>query len=189
MALLKLSNWPAVITASNASIALLPENMKAHYYLAQAQIALHSTADAVVNAKLAHKFCVKEVESGGKGAGSLGVITELVLRCVKEDWERREDERLAGRKGLCGEVVASLERERDGRIARLDGEGVDGVVESLRKDYGGRIEEVRRVFEEAGKVDREARRRKVPDWAVDDITFSVMVDPVMVSFCSVDCAL
>jgi len=123
---------------------------------------------------------VQEVQTGGKGAGSLGVITELVLKCVKEDWERREEERLRGRKGLLEDVVVALERERDGRIAKLEGEGVEEVVEGLRKEYEGRIEEVRSVFEEAGKVDREGRRRKVPDWVVDDITFSVMVDPVMV---------
>lgn len=155
MALLKQSNWRAVIAASNASIALLAENMKAYYYLAQAQIALNDSKEAVVSAKNAHRYCVKEVESGGKGAGSLGVITELVLRCLKEDWERREDERLQGREGL----LAELEEMLGGDEAK--------------------IEKLRKVFEAAGQMAPEATRRKMPDWAVDNITFSVMIDPVI----------
>lgn len=139
----------------------------------------------MVSAKKAHKYCVQEVESGGKGGGSLGVITELVLRCLKEDWERREEERLAGRKGLLSEIVGTLERERDGRIMRFreSDPGNEGVVEAIRGEYEGKIEELRATFELAGKGDPESGRRKVPDWAVDDITFSVMVDPVTVSIC------
>jgi STIP1 homology and U-box containing protein 1 len=176
MALLKLSLWARVISASLASITLLPENMKAYFYLAQAQIALHNSAEAVKSARKAHELCVGEIEGGGKGGASLGVITGLVLRCLKEDWERREEERIRGLEGTLEGVVGCLERERDGRIARLDDDSV-GVVEAIRKEYEMRTEEVRAAFEVAGKTER---RREVPDWAVDDITFGVMVDPVVV---------
>jgi hypothetical protein len=40
---------------------------------------------------------------------------------------------------------------------------------------------MRDVFEKARP--KEEKRRQVPDWAIDDISFCVMVDPVIVSFC------
>ncbi|TVY31599.1 STIP1 homology and U box-containing protein [Lachnellula subtilissima] len=180
MALLKLSSWARVITASSASIALLPENMKAYYYLAQAQIALHETAEAVVNSRKAHALCVKEIEGGGKGGASLGVISQLVMRCLKEDWERREEIRLGGLEGTLRSVVGALERERDGKIAGLGDAGVEGEggkesEEGIRREYEGMIADVRATFEAAGKVER----KKVPDWAIDAIQFGVMLDPVV----------
>ena len=66
--------------------------MKAHFQLAQAQIALHYAEDALESARTAHTLCVEEVVAGGKGGSSIGPITELVLRCKKERWEEREGE-------------------------------------------------------------------------------------------------
>ena len=137
--------------------------MKAYFQLAQAQIALHKSQEALKSAKEAHRLCVEEIYIGGKGASSIGMITELVLRCKKEDWERREEERLRLRGGLVEELVGYLEKEGNRETE---------------------VDELRRVFSEVGKGEGEGegRRRKVPDWCVDDITFSVMLDPVVVSF-------
>jgi hypothetical protein len=59
-----------------------------------------------------------------------------------------------------------------------------GLLEELVGKLGGeekKVEELRRIFDAAKIGGGEARRRKVPDWCVDDITFSVMLDPVVVS--------
>jgi STIP1 family protein 1 len=155
--------------------------MKAYFQLAQAQIALHSAEEALESAKIAHKLCVDEVVSGGKGASSIGPITELVLRCKKERWEIREEERIRRRGGLLGEVIRGLERDREAHIGVLMGEGAEEEeVEVVRGRYKGKIEDVRRTFELAGVMGAEGKRRKVPDWCLDDITFSVMLDPVVV---------
>jgi hypothetical protein len=140
--------------------------MKAYFQLAQAQIALHKSEEGLRSAREAHRLCVEEICVGGKGGSSIGPITELVLRCKKEDWERREEGRLRLRGGLLEELVGLLGKEG--------------------KDGEGKVEELRRVFASAnvkeGEGEGESRRRKVPDWCVDDITFSVMLDPVVVSF-------
>jgi len=154
--------------------------MKAHFQLAQAQIALHDPAPALESAKLAHKLCVDEVITGGKGGSSIGPITELVLRCKKEAWEVRETERERKRGGLLGEVLEGLRRDEEAYVGVLRQEGKEYEVEGVRKSFEGKREEVRRVFEGLGAVGSVARRRKVPDWCLDDITFSVMLDPVVV---------
>lgn len=152
-------SYKRVIDDARTSIRLLPENMKAYYHLAQAQIALHKTTEALESSKKAHKYCVEEIHKGGKGGSSIEPITELVLRCKKEWWEEREEARLRGREGLLGEVVDAVRKAGDWNE--------------------GKVEEIRQVFERAGLVDKEMRRRKVPDWCVDDITFAVMLDPVV----------
>jgi hypothetical protein len=188
MALLKLHSYPSVITDSHHALDLLigphtttqipcpntPHHtfnpptyapatqgtvMKAYFQLAQAQIALNKSDEGLKSAREAHRLCVEEIYIGGKGASSIGPITELVLRCKKEDWERREDERLKLRGGLLEELVGLLGKEGD----------------------WGKAGELRRVFDAAKVEEGEARRRTVPDWCVDDITFSVMLDPVVVS--------
>ncbi|RDL33743.1 uncharacterized protein BP5553_08111 [Venustampulla echinocandica] len=179
MALLKLSRWSAVIEDSNHAISLLAENMKAYYYLAQAQIALHDSEFALDSAKKAHELCVKEVLIGGKGAGSLNVITELVLKCKKENWERKEKERLMARGGLLADLVGLLERERDQKQEVVHGDTSQELIREISNEYAEKIEELRHTFEAANGAHDEGRRRKVPDWVVDDITFSVMVDPVV----------
>jgi STIP1 family protein 1 len=161
--------------------------MKAYYYLAQAQIALHKPEEALRSSKEAHRLCVEEIYGvrGGKGASSVGPITELVLRCKKESWEKREEERLRRRGGLLNELVDALGYKRKLEIVgvRERNGGLIGSKEEreLERVYEGKIEELKSTFEIAGLNGEEAKRRKVPDWCVDDITFSVMLDPVVVS--------
>ncbi|KAL2061595.1 hypothetical protein VTL71DRAFT_6972 [Oculimacula yallundae] len=183
MALLKLHLYPRVILDTRHAITLLPQNMKAYFQLAQAQIALSDSAAALMSAKKAHELCVEECMTGGKGASSIGPITELVLRAKKEDWERREDERVGKLGGLLGEVVRGLEASRDKELLGIEeGEGKEGKVKEVVDVWEKKIEDVKAVFQSvegsAGAKD-ESKRRKVPDWCVDDITFSVMLDPVV----------
>ncbi|KAG4429994.1 hypothetical protein IFR05_014519 [Cadophora sp. M221] len=184
MALLKLHLYPRVIDDTRHAIDLLPHNMKAYFQLAQAQIALSDPSAALTNAKIAHGFCVEQCVTGGKGASSIGPITELVLRAKKEDWERRENERVSGLGGLLREVVRGLERSRDTELSAVEGDGGEREtrVKEISEVWHKKIEDVKKVFESAEGspgVKDESRRREVPDWCVDDITFLVMLDPVV----------
>ena len=119
---------------------------------------------ALDSAKAAHKLCVEECTKVpmGKGSSNIEKITALVLRCKKEWWEEQETDRLQSRGGLLAELVGHLERAGGGR------------------ETEEKVREVRSVFEMAKIGGEDAKRRKVPDWAIDDITFSVMLDPVIV---------
>ena len=162
--------------------------MKAYYHLAQAQIALHRTAEALESSKIAHKFCVEEIYRGGKGGSSIGPITELVLRCKKEWWEEKEEARLKALPGLLQELIGGLEQKKKLALKAAVDEHTtpNGTMEEeeakadLERQYAAKIEELRKTFEMASGVGAEGRRRKVPDWCVDDISFAVMLDPVVV---------
>lgn len=191
MAILKLSDPPTashyeqVIEDSQSAIRLLPENMKAYYQLAQAQIALHRHNDALESSKTAHRLCVEECRSTpmGKGSSSIGPITELVLRCKRDWWAAKEARRLRERGGLVEELVEHLQElqlkavqdEQNG-----EPETRDGRIRDIMREYDDKVEELRCMFEESASSDDESKRRKVPDWCIDDITFAVMLDPVMV---------
>ena len=183
-------NYEQVISDCLTSIQLAAENMKAYYFLAQAQIALHQSAAAVLSAKEAHRLCVEEVHKGGKGASSIGPITELVLRCKKEDWEARETERLQRQTGLASELEVLLWKEREARARGLEDKAAMGLLNEdrleaemmkLEDEFQQKANDVRKMAVAAGIAGEEAKKRVVPDWCLDDITFSVMVDPVVVS--------
>jgi STIP1 family protein 1 len=178
MACLKLvpPNYSQVAADSQISIELLPKNLKGYFYLAQAQIELKMEAAALNSAKEAHRLCVEEcmMVPMGKGSSNIEKITELVLRCKREWWEDKERERERVRGGLLAETIAFLEGEKHKVISDTNGAD-DGA------QWDKKIEELRRTFEDAKAGRDEAKRRKVPDWCIDAITFSVMVDPVAVS--------
>lgn len=126
---------------------------------------------------------MEEIHVGGKGGTSIGMITELVLKCKKEDWERRESERLAGRNGLLYELEDALREKKGEELRRLGENGIpdeEGIAK-IQNKYEAKLGELRSTFEIANMMSFEDKRRKVPDWVVDDITFSVMLDPVVVS--------
>ncbi|KAK0726394.1 hypothetical protein B0T21DRAFT_33740 [Apiosordaria backusii] len=140
MSRLRLSLWDSAITDCEACLRLSPDNLKAHYYLSQAHLALHAYSDALEHATRAHRLCVAAEDK------SLSNVTAQILRCKKEKWDHEEKRRRR--------ETAELEKEWDDKIKKM-----------------------REVFEKA-RVNRE-KRREVPEWAVDDITFGFMVDPVI----------
>jgi STIP1 family protein 1 len=192
MARLKLKLYEAVIPDCEASLELLQANMKAYYYMAQAELELGRKIAALKNAEIAYELC-SGVKVGSRvgalpSAGydktwerSLGSVTALVLRCKKEVWEMKEKERLRGRNSLLLELVEDLERRRDLEIDGIEGGEIERqeMLKEVTEIYSGKIEELKGVWEAAAGA--EGKRREVPDWLIDDITFAVMHDPVMVS--------
>ncbi|CAD6499952.1 BgTH12-04057 [Blumeria graminis f. sp. triticale] len=176
MALLKLSLFNRVISDAEHAISLLPQNMKAYFQLAQAQLALDSSFDALLSAEKAHKLCLHEIQVGGKGGSSIGPITELVLRCKKINWERKECEKEKKRCKLLAEVISGLEGSRDREMDQLRSLGEDeSTIKDVHEKYDSMVEETRKIWASA----TGERKREVPEWCVDNITFSVMLDPVV----------
>ncbi|KAI9833545.1 MAG: hypothetical protein M1826_007159 [Phylliscum demangeonii] len=187
----KLEAWDGVVSDSLQSIELRPANMKAYYYLAQAQMALHHPNEALSSALTAYDHCL------ATGNGSVSSIAALVLQAKKAKWEARERERLRRQSSLLRELEDRLADaradERDaieakraaGRLSWPDArEELDVVDEGAR----AKLDELRRVFALA-KPDvlqpracspiRVACGAIVPDHLIDSISFSIMHDPVV----------
>lgn len=167
--------------------------MKAYYNIAQAYHALRDYDSALKAAEMAREHCIKDMPIGGKGlvgsGKSLPLILELGLRCRKEGWEKKEERRRRDRGYLLGEVTGLMRREMEkegGRKEGYDGEGngdaMDIDTKEITEEWEKKIEEVERVFRLVETQGKEGRRREMPDWAIDGISFNVMIDPVVVCF-------
>jgi STIP1 family protein 1 len=161
--------------------------MKAHYYKAQALLELDKPKEAEEEAKKAYEMCKSGIDK--RWEKSLSNAASLVLRSKKAVWEKREKSKARVQEELLDELVNGLENKRDEEIEDLldperqeELEYQKDLVDKKKKvheTWDPKIEELKRVWdlaEENGK-----KSRQVPDWVVDDITFGIMFDPVIVS--------
>ncbi|KAK3687408.1 hypothetical protein B0T22DRAFT_457152 [Podospora appendiculata] len=170
MARLKLKQWESVIADCDACLKLSPQSMKANYYLSQAHLPLHNYQDALDHAVKAHELCVQT------GDRSLPAITTQVLRCKKEKWDDQEKRRERQTSDLEREVVTMMQRERDEALRDATDAG-DAGLHDIDAEWAAKIDTVRAIFEKARP--KEEQRKVVPDWAIDDISFGFMLDPVI----------
>ncbi|KAH6995689.1 hypothetical protein BKA56DRAFT_627471 [Ilyonectria sp. MPI-CAGE-AT-0026] len=168
MARLKLGYWDSVITDCDACLALAADNMKANYYLAQAQAALRDFDAALASALRAHALCAATNDK------SLAAVTALVLKCKKDRWDERERHRVRETRQLETELLGLLESDKHAAMA----DAMDEMEQKeIEEESDAKASRMKTIFERA-REDSE-RRREVPEWAIDDISFGIMVDPVM----------
>lgn len=178
MARLKLEIWDSVVSDCESCLGLTSDNLKAHYYLSQAQLALKDYDSALTNAQKAHQLCV---QTGDK---SLAAITAQVLRAKKDRWDWMEKRRTREARHLENEVIELMEKEREQALTNaMD----DGEKREIEAEWEQKIEILRSTFEKSRSA--EEKRREVPEWAIDDISFGIMVDPVLVSWTTLPACL
>ncbi|KAF2707418.1 U-box-domain-containing protein [Pleomassaria siparia CBS 279.74] len=179
---LKLEKWEDVINDCLRSIELLEENMKAYFYLAQAQIAINHPNEALSSALRAYELCTQSAQQTSNAA----TISALVLKCKKAKWDIRERERIRRRADLLSDLDASLEvsykKEADDIEARIEAGdigNVEGIEEKkeLRAEWEKKRDDLRTAF--ALSDPQMLGKREVPDYLVDGITFEIMHDPVV----------
>ncbi|KAK7956508.1 CHIP protein (carboxyl terminus of Hsc70-interacting protein) [Apiospora aurea] len=168
MARLKLGLWDSVIADCQACLKLNDESMKAHYYLAQAYLELRAFDDAVTHANRAREICAHTNDK------SLTQVTTLVLRCKKDRWEDSEKKRKRAHKELEEDVLTMMRREKADVTESISD---DGDRRQVAEEWDDKMAQLSRVFEAARA--NEDKRREVPEWAIDDITFAFMIDPVI----------
>ncbi|KAM7211392.1 hypothetical protein V8F06_013216 [Rhypophila decipiens] len=172
MARLRMSLWQGAIEDCTTCLKLTGDNnMKANYYLSQAHLPLKNHDDALQHALKAHEICVKT------GDKSLSAVTAQVLRCKKDRWEDLERKRRRETSSLESEVLSLLSRERDDLLSDPTNPSDESSRTEIRQEWDAKMELLARIFDKAREADE--KRRKVPDWAIDDISFNIMVDPVI----------
>ncbi|TLS29705.1 hypothetical protein PpBr36_01455 [Pyricularia pennisetigena] len=172
MARLKLQQWDSVISDCLECLKLAPKNMKAHYYCGMAQLELGNLDEAHDHSKLAHAL------ASATNDRSLHQVLTLLMRCKTLRWEQKEKRRVRQDADLEAELRAMLEGERDlaMRAAEKDG-GSEAAAVEVRAEYDAKIDRLEKVFERSRAA--ADRKRVVPEWAIDEISFGVMVDPVV----------
>ncbi|CAK7214353.1 hypothetical protein SBRCBS47491_002111 [Sporothrix bragantina] len=169
LARLKLDMWDGVVADCTACLDRSPNNMKALYYLSQAELQLRDYDNAVDHCRRAHELCVAADDK------SLTQITNHMLECKRARWAAKEKRRAREVAPLEAEVIALLEREKEAAVAEAD-EMDKGEIAA---EYDAKLDRLRETFTLARSASAETARRKVPEWAIDDITFGILVDPVV----------
>ncbi|KAI1474571.1 U-box-domain-containing protein [Daldinia eschscholtzii] len=170
MARIRLGLYESAIADCNECLKLSGSkgNLKAYFVLSQCQLSIHDYDAALESALQAHRLCV---ETNDK---SLGPVTNQVLRCKKERWEEMEKQRAREGQELEREVIGLMERERDDMIGSCDN---DFDRDQVKQEWDHKIEVLRSTFEKSRAASE--KKREVPDWVIDDISFGIMVDPVI----------
>jgi STIP1 family protein 1 len=179
---LKLEKWEGVIDDCLRSVELMKENMKAYFYLAQAQIAINHPNEALSSALRAYELCTTSSQQTSNAA----TISALVLRCKKAKWDIRERERIRRRKDLLADLEGTLEtqykkeaQEIEARIETGELGRVEGQEEKSeqQREWEKKRDDLRTAF--ALSDPENLGKREVPDYLVDGITFEIMHDPVV----------
>ncbi|TQV92602.1 hypothetical protein V2A60_009075 [Cordyceps javanica] len=176
MARLKLRLWDSA-AADCRSVLDMPAvasatQIKAHYYLSEALLALKDVDGAHESGVAAHKLCAATNDK------SLAAVTAAVLRAKKARWERQEKERVREEEVLERELERLLRVECETSVATLASYGDTVERPFVEAEAAAKQKRLAAVFERARQLSGQ-ERREVPDWAIDDISFGIMVDPVM----------
>ncbi|KAF2125007.1 FMN-linked oxidoreductase [Dothidotthia symphoricarpi CBS 119687] len=179
---LKLEKWEGVIDDCIRSIELLKDNMKAFFYLAQAQLSINHPNEALSSALMAYELCTTSAQQTSNAA----TISALVLKCKKAKWDIRERERVRRRGDLLSDLESLLEtqykKDMDEVDARIESNAVsraDGheEKEERKSEFEKKRDDLRTSF--AISDPEHQQKREVPDYLVDGITFEIMHDPVV----------
>ncbi|KAI1746560.1 U-box domain-containing protein [Xylaria castorea] len=165
---IKLALYESAVSDCYASLKLSGPNMKAYFILSQCLVALHDFDGALENALGAHKM---GTETNDK---SLPNLTTQVLRCKKERWDELEKKRSREGQELENELIQLLEREHKANIADCTS---DVERAEITEEFDKKITLLEATFEAARSASE--KKRNVPDWVIDDISFGIMVDPVI----------
>ncbi|KAK0721587.1 U-box domain-containing protein [Lasiosphaeria miniovina] len=168
MARLHMNLLDGAVADCMACLKLAPDRMKAYFYLSQAYLALGDYEEALRTALEAHKLCVQTEDK------NLTTVTTQVLQCKRERWEAGERKRKRETSALENETLAFFEHDREDVLKMVID---DAHKRDVIKEYDEKLRVIRDVFERARNSDQKAR--SVPDWAIDEISFCVMHDPVM----------
>ena len=147
---IKLEEWSPVIDDCIKSLELNPnQNMKAYYYLAQAQLGLKHPNEALTSALTAYNVALFTKST------STNSTAELVTACKKAKFEARERDRLRTRGALRAHLedrlLEDLDQELEGiyhKVKAGNMKGHDAEQERMwaREAWKKNVEELRSTF-------------------------------------------
>ncbi len=161
MTRLKLESWDGVMNDCLKAIDLERGNMKAYYYLAQAQLELNHPNEALSSALTAYDRCLET------WSPSTQAVSGLVLQAKKQKWEARERERIRGRSELLRELEDGLMAKQkkelsDLRLKMLDFSDEAEEKADIQLANRKKIGELRSIFAIADPKNMQRRVRQAP---------------------------
>lgn len=178
LARLRMNMFEDVINDCLKAIDLNPTSMKAYSYLGQAQLALDHPSEALHSSMTAYELALAQ------RSPSVAAIAAACLDAKKKRWEQREEKRKERECQLMQKMMDIIERDADravGEVLKKRGVSDTGDFseqeETIRHEAKENVRTLEDVFGKAEAI--RCARREVPDYLIDNITFSIMLDPVI----------
>ncbi|RKP11119.1 U-box domain-containing protein [Thamnocephalis sphaerospora] len=150
---------------------------RAHYLLGKALIYQGKLgAKAIQALEKAYRFAVDQQQPYAKD------VLQTLRTARREQWERDQRERNATDVTLLGYMRQLIENERQRAHRILTEAGLKNnddrreAAAAINDEHDQRLAQLEHVFEQANE---NARKRDVPDYFCDKISFSLMHDPVI----------
>ncbi|KAK9449844.1 uncharacterized protein V1518DRAFT_372361 [Limtongia smithiae] len=173
---LRLHRCEDALTDCQKALELAPENMKAHFFKAQALLELDRPNEALRSSKIAYEYALKQKSP------SAASISQTVLTAKKKRWDIMEQRRIEKEGQLLAEFEDLLLADRNRKLKQLDNDP-DAIPNERREieeiiefEYQEKLDQLRTTFE---RSDTKYKKREVPDYMIDPISFNIFYDPVV----------
>ena len=145
MARIRLEAWDPSVDDCIKAIEIDSGNMKAYFYLAQAQLGLKHPNEALASALTAYDKCLETHDR------STSAASNLVLTAKKEKWAAKEKERLRHRNQMLGELEDSLVMNKKREIFELETENLSPKAfaeerDEIERTSKEKVDELRSIF-------------------------------------------
>ncbi|KAK9241088.1 hypothetical protein V1525DRAFT_335487 [Lipomyces kononenkoae] len=173
---LRLHKYEEALADCQKALELTSDSMKAHFYKAQALLALDRPNEALRSSKLAYEIALKQKSP------SASSIAQTVLNAKKSRWEVMEQRRVEKEGQLLFEMKDILHGQYETKIkqAEQDPDTTEQerieAREILEYEYSEKVSQLEHTFE---RSDDKYKKREVPDYLIDPISFNVFYDPVV----------
>lgn len=158
--------------------------VKAYTNLGLAQLALNHPNEALTSSLTAYNLAIAQ------RSPSVASIAATCLEAKKKRWEQMESRRIEKECEVMRKMTDIIERDADKAVDRILRKGASGdtagfegrtvveMEEEIRQDAREKVRTLEDVFGKAEAV--RYAKREVPDYLIDNITFNIMLDPVIV---------
>ncbi|KAK9468467.1 hypothetical protein V1512DRAFT_259557 [Lipomyces arxii] len=173
---LRLHRYEDALSDCQKALELNPESMKGHFFKAQSLLALERPNEALRSSKLAYELALSQKSP------STSAIAQTVLNAKKQRWEVQEQRRIEKEGQLLFELKDLLYTEYARKLeeANANPDAIESEKQDNKEFYeyerDEKLSQLQQTFE---RSDAKYKKREVPDYLIDPISFNIFFDPVV----------
>ncbi|XP_072028308.1 E3 ubiquitin-protein ligase CHIP-like isoform X2 [Amphiura filiformis] len=182
---LRLRRWDDVCQDCRHALDLDGVNVKAYFFLGQAQLEQDLYDEAITSLKKAHDLAKEQKLNFGDD------IASALRAAKKKKWINLEEKRIQQEVELQSYLNRLMLEDKDRQLQKLKDspnedekegkeeevkEGLEEQKQQTESDYNKHVQELNELF---ATIDDRRRKREVPDYLCGKISFELMREPVI----------
>jgi len=170
---IKMKKFDEAAGDAREAVQHCPNSVKGHYLLGQALLHLERFDDALASLQTAQRYATEQRKNFGEE------IAQSIRLAKKRRWEAAEQKRIKQEIDLETYLINLIQNDRNRQLDAIDEpdeEDQDRSKKAAETECDKRVAEVKSMFSE---MDARRKRREVPDYLCDKISFDLLKDPVI----------